>query len=72
MRRSDTFTFKCSAEERRMIDALARKLERSQSDTVRVVLRKAALEAGAWVVRSETEHACGRSAARPGLPTEGR
>jgi hypothetical protein len=55
MRRLDTFTFKCSDEERRMIAALAKRLDRSQSDAVRVVLRKAAVEAGAWFDRPPTE-----------------
>ncbi len=70
MRRADTFTFKCSDEERRMIDALARKLERSQSDAIRVVLRKAAVDAGAWFERPETEQYRGRTAAELGLPAE--
>lgn len=60
MRRVDTFTFKCSVEERRMIDALARKLERSESDAIRVVLRKAAVDIGAWCDRSEAERYRGR------------
>lgn len=55
MARIDTFTLRVNPEERRMIDALARKLERSQSDAIRVVLRKAAVDAGAWFEKAETE-----------------
>ena len=65
MRRVDTFTFKCSDEERRMIDALARKLERSQSDAIRVVLRKAAVDAGAWFEQPESAGWRGRPEAEP-------
>ena len=70
MRRVDTFTFKCSDEERRMIDALARKLERSQSDAIRVVLRKAAVDAGAWFEQPETERYRGRSSTELQRPPE--
>ena len=60
MRRLDTFTFKCSEEERRMIDALARKLERTPSDAIRVTLRRAAVDAGAWFEQPESANWRGR------------
>ena len=41
MRRRDTFTFKVSDDERRMIAALSHRLERSQSDAVRLLIREA-------------------------------
>ena len=61
MRRVDTFTFKCSDDERRMIAALARRLDRTQSDAIRVVLRRAAVEAGVWLDRPETADYRGRT-----------
>ena len=54
MRRANVFTLKVSDEERLMIDTLARNLERTQSDAIRVVVRKAAVEAGAWFELPET------------------
>ena len=60
MARIDTFTLRVNPEERRMIDALARRLERTQSDAIRVVLRRAAVEAGAWFDRPETVNYRGR------------
>jgi hypothetical protein len=41
------FTFLCDSEERRILAALARRLERSQSDAVRWLVRNAAQELGA-------------------------
>ena len=38
------FTFLATSDERRSLAALARRLERSQSDTVRLLIRKAARE----------------------------
>ncbi len=37
-----TFTFRINANERRILDTLARELQRSQSDTVRWLIRSAA------------------------------
>lgn len=39
--RHDTFTFLCNSDERRMIATLAQRLQRSQSDAVRFVIREA-------------------------------
>ena len=47
MPRYERFTFACDAEERRILVALARRLERSQSDAVRWLIRRAAAEFGA-------------------------
>jgi hypothetical protein len=38
--RGDAFTFKCNADERRMIVILAERLQRKQSDAVRFVIRE--------------------------------
>lgn len=46
MARYDTFTFRVNPEERQMIEALAEKLQRSPSDTVRLLVRGAAQGAG--------------------------
>ena len=61
MARIDTFTLRVNPDERRMIDALARRLERTQSDAIRVVLRRAAVEAGVWLDRPETADYRGRT-----------
>ena len=39
--RIDTFAMRINSEERRMIQALAERLQRSQSDTVRLLIREA-------------------------------
>jgi hypothetical protein len=39
--RHDRFTFLCNAEERRILATLAQRLQRSQSDAVRLVIREA-------------------------------
>ncbi len=44
MARYDRFTFLCNSDERRLLVALADRLQRSQSDTVRGLIREAALE----------------------------
>jgi|WetSurSiteA1Bulk_404760.scaffolds.fasta_scaffold92779_2 hypothetical protein len=44
MNRWDSFTFRVSQDERQLIAALAEKLQRTQSDAVRFVLREAAHE----------------------------
>jgi predicted DNA-binding protein len=41
MTRLDTFAMRVSAEERQMIKALAQRLQRSQSDVVRLLVREA-------------------------------
>ncbi len=48
MARYERFTFLCDEEERRMIAALAKRLERTQSDAIRVVVREAAVNRGIW------------------------
>ncbi len=45
--RYDTFTFKVNRDERRMIEGLAARLERSQSDVLRLLVREAARELAA-------------------------
>jgi len=42
MARITTFTLRVNAEERRILASLAARLERSQSDAVRVLIREAA------------------------------
>lgn len=42
MVRNDRFTFKIDAEERRLLELLAHRLQRTQSDTMRWLLRQAA------------------------------
>ena len=42
--RNERFTFLCDSYERRLIALLAKKLQRSQSDAVRFVVRNAAKE----------------------------
>lgn len=44
MARFKRFTFLCNAEERRILAALAKQLQRSQSDAVRWLIRGAASE----------------------------
>jgi hypothetical protein len=48
MRRDDTFTLRVNENERHMIAALSDKLERSQSDVLRLLVREAARERGVW------------------------
>jgi len=53
MARYKRFTFLCDPDERRILAALAKRLERSQSDSVRWLIRNAAAElqpAGSCVV----------------------
>ena len=57
MRRLDTFTFKVSGDERRMIEELSRRLERSQSDAVRLVIRKAVQGNDRDAVQAQPERA---------------
>ncbi len=45
--RAGNFAFRVSAEERRMIETLARHLQRSQSDAVRLLIRGAVREIAA-------------------------
>jgi hypothetical protein len=44
MARYKRFTFLCNAEERRMLTALSNQLQRSESDSVRWLIREAARE----------------------------
>jgi hypothetical protein len=44
MARYQRFTFLCDSDERRILAALARSLQRSQSDSVRWLIRNAAAE----------------------------
>ena len=44
MARIESVTFRVSGDERRILAALARHLQRSQSDTVRLLLREVARE----------------------------
>lgn len=44
MARQKTFTFRVSRDERRMLESLAQRLERSKSDAVRLLIREAARE----------------------------
>lgn len=41
MARKTTFTFRVSSQEQRMLKRLAEKLQRSQSDSVRLLIREA-------------------------------
>ena len=54
MRRVDRFTLRCSEEERRMMQALARGSRRTPSGVSRVVLHTSAVDAGAWFEWPET------------------
>jgi len=49
MSRIDTFTFRVNPNERRLLAALAERLQRSQSDAVRWLVREAACELGVFV-----------------------
>lgn len=42
MARESTFTFRLTADERDMLQRLARYMERTESDTIRVLIRRAA------------------------------
>lgn len=46
MARIDTFTLRVNSDERRILANLAQRLERSQSDAVRLLIREAARELG--------------------------
>jgi hypothetical protein len=60
MRRSDLFALRISSAERQMITALANRLQRSQSDAVRLVIREAvnALDPGNPVQTSNAAMRC--------------
>ena len=47
MARYERFTFLCNSDERRLLAALAVRLQRSQSDAVRWLIREATRELGA-------------------------
>ena len=42
MKRKEIFTFRINEDERRMLEALANYLQRTQGDTVRLLIREAA------------------------------
>lgn len=44
MSRVTTFTFRVTKDERRMLDTLAKNLQRSQSDAIRLLIREATRE----------------------------
>lgn len=64
MARDERFNFICSEEERQLIAAVAKKLERSQSDTIRLLVKGAAAELGVMqgepVAAGETSNERGR------------
>jgi hypothetical protein len=43
-RRNDTFKFRVCYDERQMLAAIAERLQRSQADTIRLLIREAARE----------------------------
>ncbi len=57
MARADTFSFRLSEEDRRRLARIARRLERSQSDAIRWLIRHAAreMEAGMELVGEEVK-----------------
>ncbi len=57
--RGDTFAFKVNADERRMITELAQRLNRTESDAVRVVIREAVRALAADTVTPQTDRAGG-------------
>lgn len=57
MSRIVTFTFRVTADERRMLESLAKNLQRSQSDTVRFLIREAARELPTNIPKQETRKA---------------
>ena len=48
MPKTERFTFKLDEEERRLLALLARRLQRTQSDTLRCLIWRAAMERGGW------------------------
>ena len=57
MARADTFSFRRGEEDRRRLEQIARRLERSQSDAIRWLIRHAAreMEAGMELVGEEVK-----------------
>ncbi len=64
MNRSDVFSLRLNEDERRVFAALAKQMERSTGDMVRVVVRRAALDLGvtAQTKTQQTEQAQQRAA----------
>lgn len=64
MARYDTFTFRINKQERQMLERVAKRLERSQSDALRLLVRGAAAELGVMqgelVTAGETSNERGR------------
>ncbi|MBM3131216.1 MAG: hypothetical protein FJ009_21655 [Chloroflexi bacterium] len=52
--RVKTFTFRATADERRIIAALAEKLQRSQSDAIRWLIRESARELAIEINREQS------------------
>jgi hypothetical protein len=67
MSRFDNFTLRVSTTERELIAAVARRLERNESDTVRLLVREKARELG--VIAQTTDRAPARSEAALALST---
>ena len=55
MPKTERFTFKLDEEERRLLALLARRLQRTQSDTLRRLIRRAAMGRGGWGGRERGE-----------------
>ena len=52
MRRADTFTLRVSERERQVLEALSQRLERTQSDAMRFLLRQEAKKLDLWPIPS--------------------
>lgn len=61
--RGYAFTFKCNAEERQTIAALAQRLQRTESDAVRWVVKEAARELAAQPAQIQQPVLAGSSSA---------
>jgi|CXWK01.1.fsa_nt_gi predicted DNA-binding protein len=55
MSRADTFSFRLNAEDRRRLERIARRLERSQSDAIRWLIRHAVQEMEAGIELASVE-----------------
>ena len=55
MSRADTFSFRLSDEDRRRLERIARRLERSQSDAIRWLIRHADREISAGLELEQVE-----------------
>jgi hypothetical protein len=59
MRRADTFTLRVSERERQVLEALAQRLERTQSDAMRFLLRQEAKRLDLWPIPATPRPAAG-------------